>query len=1391
MENTHSPTFVPVPSDDSEFYLYPKCVKIESHQKSMKKKEQQKLEQSIHCGNTYQTPPSESIYLSEIQNSWVLENERCDRARKPCIREPFHSQASNSEKLLCRVLENKLPIKKWSPENESQNTIEEDISLNIYRQRGETELCNLWNSTNTGKNLHVLNPIRLHQNNIEQNKIEADNELKQKSSDTPLNRNLFQRWSQYQLSQVPFSYGTCSMLSCVENEKNVSLEKVCSTESKDYYHNDHATTTQKNNNNTSSIVPTPKPFKSIRPLEIPKFLMKENTSQFSSISNRINSEMPSVNLKEMVGKMLEGQPTSMQSKQIHGVQKMSEVGNQKLQSDKNIVKASSVGSEFEEKNYQSTNKQKHSAVAEGGKLPVTYIRDNSTDPECNQIFAETDFKVLENSDDDDDQKSRIHICISAKKVQNKKFISVMGILSRMRRRKSSHKNVTTFHTQTSIPAITEILEKNKLDLHYDLHDSNSDISLQEAESKLFTNEILDIKRYSIENIIFESSCSPIVVHNFPDTKVSFSVMREKKAFKIKFSFQNFLFGALRTQTKLLAEIMLLCQADNIMHWFDIYVALNEQCDTQELVKSNTGANHRNKTHIYLLVIILKHLKVKLQKKIPTSIFNRKNALLPTEEKLVRVEKRASYGRKQMQLNSCTESNLRQNTVYYKKYETYPGTVSSKFVDSINFDLHNELWKIYFSRSSGNENSTFLTRRIFFHKQSSGLSKGRFVRKHHLLSRRSERFYSTYLESVSYRKDMKKQMLVANCLILLKDNCDRSSLKKMHYYNVKKIQYLTRVNLRCLSYLPACSQLRFEKVNNKCSNQQIPITTMKWTKNKLRKMFNSYFHRERLRALPLHLRDNKEHKTCIYRNCVKTTKEIIYKMKKCSGIFNCIKTDRKENFKSKDLQINSHYFLSKKSLPLFDTYKKIPLNSDPEDFDQISLVNQDNSVKKLSAVQNTVTSSENIHNLSAKSKDVLIFPEPSKTTVEKCSSLSLQDSQTNKPEYCKAVDALVNEKEFPNSYLNSRNIFPSSLRGYLYITSLLPRNSFVNKDGAVGEDTHGRISVNADKQKQIEKNYATMSYLCTRSPTVTYTYLQLQASEKVYFSLQGHTETNKAVSLDPATLKQHLEYVKEQEEISDEQMHVTNESQCETVMNDLIMSHSEDEAKTFIAGKEKLKMHLSLMNNGCLGDVKDEYLPSENKITYEFELKRKFDLVLEELHMFHEISKEDENNLSSVETNSHNNYSELISSDGIEENIESVSEKKTYISSPVCGTIKGENITVSNERLLNEKISLENENTEASKEYCMSRLSSEELLHSPIAEGYLCSIYKKPYTWDPAFLSGTLLKEENYNLQKEGGYLGYFLSHEVTRVQPLKTCKRPIRIGLSKKARPQKLHPYLK
>uniref|UniRef100_A0A8C8AJ21 RAD51 interacting motif domain-containing protein n=1 Tax=Otus sunia TaxID=257818 RepID=A0A8C8AJ21_9STRI len=1064
MESTCSERFSSASSDDTECYLYPKRIKIESNKKSIEKEEQQKLEQSVHCVNRYKTSPHEALYLSERQNNWALGKQSCDTARKTCMREFFHFQTCSNERTPCKVSENKLSTEKWSPENGDQNSKEDGISLNVHGQRLQTESLCVGSAANTGENLQVLNPPPVQQNNnIEQNnKRNGDNELRQNPSVTPLHGDLFwmellnhesvsdKKWKQYQLLQIPFLCGTSSVFSHTENEKNNFLKKVCPTEDKDYSSSDNETTAERDNKEkkiSSYIIPTLKPLKSIQPLAIPNF-------QLPRISNKINSKMPSTNLKETDWKNFRGQPSLMRSKQIYGVQKMSEIGKQKLQNDKSSVKASTVGSEFKENNYPSVSKQEHRALAEGGKVSVTYFRGNSTDTECNQIFAENYFrdKMLENSDGDDDQKSEIHIYISAKNIQNEKYVRMRNV-KRMAR-KSSNENAGTFHIQTSIPVTTEALQKNKLDMHCGVHNSNSDTSLYDAESKLSTKQILDFKRYLTKKIVFESNCPCIVVQNFPDKKVNCNIFRGKEMLKLKFSFQNMLFG----------------------------------------------------------------------------------------------------------------------------------------------------W-----------------------------------------------------------------------------------------------------------------------VNSKCTNWEISATTVKQDEKKPSKMCNSSFHGERFKTFPFVLCENKKQETTRCRNSVTSTNEVTdevtYTMKKYLGTSSYINANRKEHVKSNDLQINSHNFISKKSFSVFDTYEKIPLTTDSGDFDQIPVVNQDNSVKKK------------------------------------------LDSQTNQPEYCKKIDIcsphLSNKEEKvedQNAYLNFENLFPSSSNVYQSVTLPLENSSFVNRVGS--QDGHCRASSSADKQSQSEQTHATIQSPPKGRPTMTDTYLQLQAKETVPFSVQGHTQTHEAVSSEPATLKQHLEYVKEQREINDEQLHVTNESQCETVMNDLIMSYSEDESKTFIAAEEKLKMHLSIMNNGCLEDVKDKYLPLENKITYEFELKRKFDLVLEELHMFHEISKGDENNLSSLETNSHHNYCELNNSEGLDENVTSVSQKKICISSPICSTIEGQNITDSNESSLKEKISNENEDQKVSHEHCISRLSSEALLHSPLAEGY-------------------------------------FLSHEVIRVQPLKTCKGPIRIGLSRKARPKQLHPYLK
>uniref|UniRef100_A0A8C9NHB7 RAD51 interacting motif domain-containing protein n=1 Tax=Serinus canaria TaxID=9135 RepID=A0A8C9NHB7_SERCA len=1060
------------------------------------------------------------------------------------------------------------------------------------------------------------------------------------------------KWQRYQLFQIPFLSGTSSVLSCVENKKSKFLKNFCFAEDKNYSSCNKETTAEKDNkekNKSMYIIRTLKPLKSIQPLKIPNF-------QFPRISKKISSKQSSTNFRETDWKNFEDEPSLMQSKQIHGVQKKSEIGKQKMQNDKISVRASTAGSDFKEKNCPPVNKQEHSTLAE--EISGTSFRCNSTDTKCNKIFAENDFKdkIMENSESDDDQKSKIHIYISAKNVQNEKYVSSNDLLQR-RGRKSNNECVGRFHMQMSIPVTTEALEKNKLNVHCGMHDSNRDICLYEAESNLSTKKILDFQSYVTKNIAFKSNCPCIIVQDFSDKRVSCNVFMGKKMLKVKFLFQNMLFGWVRMWTESFHEDVPTCQDDSVTPWSHCRDTLKEQRGAQELVRSSINRNHNDKIFMCLLAVVSKHLKVEVLKKMLTSFFSSTNIILTAEGKSMRGEKQSLCGKKQNQLNSCTDDSLKQTTGFLKENETYPGFVSSKFVESIDFELHNGHQSRCFYRTLGEEEYTFLQRRAPFHNQKSRLCKGRHVRKHHLLSRVSEGF-STHLRSVSHKNSMKKQILPAKYLILLQGSSDSSSLHKIYCCSITKVQYLIGGSLGYWSYFPADSQPKFESVHKKSTNQAISVNTLKQEKNKASIRLNSSFHVELFKAIPFVLYENKKHKTTGYRNGItftnEVTNEITYSMKKYLGNSSYRNADEKKSVNPKEMQRNCHDFLHKKSFPIFDTYEKIPLATDSEDFDEIPLVKQDSSIQKR-CEESAVTGSKEIQCLPVKSNDVLILSEQPKATTEEYNSVLLLDRQTNNLEKCKDLDTfsphLENKKPDSQNTLFSENLFPSSSNIYQSVT--LPLDS--------------------------KRNY--------------------------------------------------------------EQIHVTNESQCETDMNYLIMSYSEDKSETFIAAEEELKMPLSIMNNGRLEDVKDKYLPLENKITHDFELKRKFDLVLEELRMFHEISKENVNNLSSLETNLPNTYCELNNTKGIDENIARDSERKIHISSPICGATKEKHITDNNER-------------------CSSFLYHTEF--------WVCFHFL-------FFLSN----------------IGYFLSRDIIRVQPLKTCKGPIRIGLSRKARPKKLHPYLK
>ncbi|XP_051037853.1 RAD51-associated protein 2 [Phodopus roborovskii] len=209
------------------------------------------------------------------------------------------------------------------------------------------------------------------------------------------------------------------------------------------------------------------------------------------------------------------------------------------------------------------------------------------------------------------------------------------------------------------------------------------------------------------------------------------------------------------------------------------------------------------------------------------------------------------------------------------------------------------------------------------------------------------------------------------------------------------------------------------------------------------------------------------------------------------------------------------------------------------------------------------------------------------------------------------------------------------------------------------------------------------------------------------------------------------------------------------------------------------------NNGCLQSLTAKCLSTETLPTAkDFEMKSKFDLVLEELRMFHEISKEDEIPRTPETNNRKENYFE--ESDvkearmEVEKDLEMVEINERKAPSLPCDMKAVPKQHKNHQGLFNWKPIPTHGGQAVPNEYCVR--SEEEFLHSTPEEDYKNSFLKRP-----AF-SPDEYKKENYNYLLKGG--SHF-SHGISRIQPLKTCSRPIRVGLSRRASLKQLHPYLK
>ncbi|XP_004582905.2 RAD51-associated protein 2 [Ochotona princeps] len=223
------------------------------------------------------------------------------------------------------------------------------------------------------------------------------------------------------------------------------------------------------------------------------------------------------------------------------------------------------------------------------------------------------------------------------------------------------------------------------------------------------------------------------------------------------------------------------------------------------------------------------------------------------------------------------------------------------------------------------------------------------------------------------------------------------------------------------------------------------------------------------------------------------------------------------------------------------------------------------------------------------------------------------------------------------------------------------------------------------------------------------------------------------------------------------------------------------------GNHQFETDCSSGNKECFQDLTGTCLSTESlKMVKDLDMKSKFDLVLEELHMFHEISRENET-VSSVETNrgQGNNFGESNDEDmqmEMTEDLKMATLSKACTSS-LCDAVAG--LTAHKRHQSSFKWKTEPDEAEQEVPDGYSRPGSSE-------EGFLCSTSETVSDCEgiasegPAFLPDEC-SEEKLNCSSWGDSR---FSHGISRVKPLLTCNRPIRIGLSRKARLKHLHPYL-
>lgn len=541
--------------------------------------------------------------------------------------------------------------------------------------------------------------------------------------------------------------------------------------------------------------------------------------------------------------------------------------------------------------------------------------------------------------------------------------------------------------------------------------------------------------------------------------------------------------------------------------------------------------------------------------------------------------------------------------------------------------------------------------------------------------------------------------------ILSDNFHCSTICEKTFNDYKCMQDTT-ANVSLLNFLSLIPNI-LEMLTLKWSNITFVATKVICMQKKKIKVFNeiNVFPTKKFKIWNFILRINKRHTTRRLKSNISFSNKNKYILK--LGPHSRTMANKKRHGNCEDLQENPKGFVATKpNFCPFDTFKKISLNIDSEDLDQVSFIrnilfNDENNEKYGNGC--TATHSRITCNAPSSLAYICVTPKLLFTNATNFNSLFEQESKRKNSQYTKDI---YNNGWYSKSKI-SCTVFPNNdlISEYIYKNILRDDQQPISDDLCIDQNImisinawHSKIVLYGNRGKQdsdftFEKNKANLQYQVACSS---------QLPNKLKFPKVPKLEHTNHLFHRAFFGRMHgLDsiYMKPTEDVN----HIGNatvvQSFTSKINQNLNVSYYKVESAKCAGSKEKLKK----LSYTAKQQVTEECLPSELINTHANELKNQFDLVLKE---FNNISKE-------IKTGRSYGEKSMFQEDFLEQRY-SDRMQDGKVSKSICGptaVMQNEN----GQSLF--KDTLPKREKDISHQHCSSNLSDEELFHSS-SEGKL-------------------------------------------------------------------------